>query len=159
MAAPQARVYNSPERVPSVVGRALFLCGTLEPVGEQWHTKMIQRLQHLPITIFCPYWDSLRENQQSPSQEYAAFCAETQKWELQYLERADVIAFYFAPRSSASISFLELGITMRSQKAIVCCPAEFYRSGTVRILCQRYGVEMVETFEELVQKVAARLTS
>ncbi|RPD67253.1 hypothetical protein L226DRAFT_565989 [Lentinus tigrinus ALCF2SS1-7] len=56
------RIYRAPEPIASILGRSVFLSGSLEPGGgERWHLEMIRRLQHLPVTIFDPWrddWDT-----------------------------------------------------------------------------------------------------
>ncbi|EDM76483.1 hypothetical protein PPSIR1_00952 [Plesiocystis pacifica SIR-1] len=44
------------------------------------------------------------------------------EWELDGLDSADRIAFYFAPDTKAPISLLELGLYARAGRAIVCWP-------------------------------------
>ena len=58
-------------------------------------------------------------------------------WELDMLERADIIALYFDPKTQSPISLLELGLHAGDQKVIVCCPDGFWRQGNVRIVCER----------------------
>ncbi len=64
---------------------------------------------------------------------------------------------YFDPDGKAPISLLELGLHARGGKMVVCCPEGFWRKGNVEIVCERYGVEMVEGFEGLVRRVEERL--
>jgi hypothetical protein len=64
---------------------------------------------------------------------------------------------YFDPRGKAPITLLELGLYARSGKLIVCCPEGFWRRGNVQIVTQRYGVEMVPTLENLIERVSSIL--
>jgi len=34
---------------------------------------------------------------------------------------------------------------------IVCCPEDFWRKGNVDIVCERYGVDQVDTLDELIE--------
>ena len=43
------------------------------------------------------------------------------------------------------------------RKLVVCCPPGFYRRGNVQIVCERFGVDLVDTRKELVEKVRAKL--
>ena len=52
---------------------------------------------------------------------------------------------------------LEIGLWMSSGKIVVCCADGFWRSGNVDIVCQRYGVPLVKSFEELVPAVTNML--
>ncbi len=70
---------------------------------------------------------------------------------------AGVIAMYFAPRSRAPITLLELGLHAASGRLLVCCPPGFWRKGNVDIVCQRYGVPRVGDLDALVAAVRCRL--
>ena len=73
------------------------------------------------------------------------------------LEATDVIAMYMDPDKPAPVSLLELGLFARSGKMIVACPAGFYKRGNVQVVCQRFGVELVNSLEGLVEGVLRRL--
>ena len=72
---------------------------------------------------------------------------------------ANVIVFYFAgePGVLQPITLLELGLYAGTGKAVVYCPKGFWKRGNVQIVCQRYGIEMCETLEELGKNVRTRL--
>lgn len=78
-------------------------------------------------------------------------------WELDMREAADVVAVYFGPEAKATITLLELGLTAHTEKAIVCCPAGYWKRGNVQAVCERFGVQMVESIEELARGVLERL--
>merc|ERR1712096_330437 len=52
-------------------------------------------------------------------------------WELNALERVDIIVLYLQPGTKSPISLLELGLHTRSGKLIVLCPTGFWRKGNV----------------------------
>ena len=68
-------------------------------------------------------------------------------------EAADVIAMYFDPNTQAPISLLELGMFAPSGKMVVCCPEGFWKRGNVQIVCKKYGINLVESLEELIDEV------
>ena len=68
------------------------------------------------------------------------------EWELDGLERADVIAMWFAPDTRAPITLLELGLHARRKKVVVGCPDGFWRRGNVEIVCARFGIPLVSTW-------------
>jgi hypothetical protein len=78
---------------------------------------------------------------------------------MDYARVADVIVFYFAGDAKAlqPITLLELGLYAGTGKAIVCCPEGFWKRGNIQIVCERYGVDLVESVGELGDKVRARL--
>jgi hypothetical protein len=45
----------------------------------------------------------------------------------------------------------------RSGKLIVCCPPGFWRQGNVAIVCERYGVPMVDDLAGLVAALRQRM--
>ena len=73
------------------------------------------------------------------------------------MESSDVIVIYFDPKTKSPISLLELGLHAKSEKLIVLCPDEFYRKGNVDIVCERYGIKQVETFEDLVSEIKSKI--
>ncbi|KAI0741624.1 hypothetical protein C8Q80DRAFT_146033 [Daedaleopsis nitida] len=155
-----ATVVKAPEPVPYIANRrTIFLAGSIDPSngGERWHLKMAHRLSHLPVTVLDPWrddWDSNWVQRKSDER----FAAQT-RWELENQERADVVSFYFHPKSDAPVSLLELGLSAHTGKVLVCCPDGFRRKGNVEIVCERMGIPLLETFDDLVKAVAERLQS
>jgi hypothetical protein len=79
------------------------------------------------------------------------------EWELEGLERATVVAMYFAPGTRSPVTLLELGLFARSGKLLVCCPEGFWRKGNVEVVCARYGVPLVNELAELVGLLRGRV--
>jgi hypothetical protein len=75
------------------------------------------------------------------------------EWELHAMEAADLIIMYFASETQSPVTLLELGLFARSGKLIVCCPEGFWRKGNVDIVCRKYGVQQVNTIEEIMQAI------
>lgn len=73
------------------------------------------------------------------------------------LQDCSVTAMYLDPQTKSPISLLELGLHAYDDKLIVCCPEGFYRKGNVDIVCETYGIEQVDTLDELVAAVRRRL--
>ncbi|KAJ6595750.1 hypothetical protein DFH09DRAFT_146614 [Mycena vulgaris] len=151
-----ARIYKAPHKV-QISGRSVFLAGSIEMgAAEDWQTVMTERMLHLPITIFNPRrddWDSSWKQSASDPQ-----FREQVEWELDQLDRCDVIAMYFDPNTKAPISLLELGLNAATGKMVVCCPDEFYRKGNVEIVCERFKVPLVQNLDQLIDKVIEKLT-
>ena len=152
----RAKIYKAPESITSIPGPSVFLSGS---VAGDWRDKIIRRLQHLPITIFNPVrhdWDSTWvERKTDPRFD------EQVRWELDAQKRADIIVVYLAPSIPSPISHLELGLGIGRQTGtvVVCCPDGFESKGNVEIVCERYNISMVETFEEFVDRVIERVRS
>jgi len=120
-----------------------------------WQEEMTKMLSDLPVTILNPRREDWNKEWKQET-DFKPF-KEQVDWEMDHLEAADVIALYFQPGTMSPISLLELGLHAASKKVIVCCPEGFWRRGNVQIVCLRYGLDIVETFEELAEKVTHRL--
>lgn len=77
------------------------------------------------------------------------------KWELDHLEKADVIIMHIAKDSKSPISLLEMGLFVKSGKLFVSCPEGFYRFDNVKVTCERYGAKLVTdyTVDDLVREI------
>jgi len=134
----------------------VFLAGSIE-MGHapDWQAAVIAGLGAREVVIANPRrsaWDaSWRQAVDEPR------FVEQVTWELDALDRADVIAMHLDPATKAPISLLELGLHARGGKLVVCCPEGYHRKGNVDIVCARFGVAQVDTVDELVGAVLGRL--
>jgi hypothetical protein len=123
--------------------------------AENWQEKLTQALASSGATILNPRRDDfnpdLPQNLDSPE------FVEQVEWELDALEKADVIAMYFDPAGMAPITLAELGLHARSGKLVVCCPDGFWRRGNIQIMCRKYRIPFTNSFDTLVNAVKARL--
>jgi hypothetical protein len=156
---PEARpnVIVAPQRLPDDLSRSVFLAGSIDMgSAPPWQSELVEALADAPeLTVLNPRradWDDSWEQ----SVKDARFCEQV-AWELEAMERADVIAMYFAPDSRAPVTLLELGLHARSGKLIVCCPEGFWRKGNVDMVCRRYGVHQVHDAEALERAIRARV--
>jgi len=148
---------------PLIDGPSVFLAGSIEMgKAKDWQSALTEDLQDMPVTILNPRrsdWDSTwRQDITEPKFK------EQVDWEMDHLNKADVIALYFEPETMSPISLLELGMHAgdscadgSGRKLVVCCPTGFWRRGNVQIVCKRYGVTLVETIPELVAEVKSKL--
>lgn len=152
-----ARVLKPPTPFELLPGeRVVFLAGSIE-MGQAgpWQGSIERALADVPAAILNPRrdaWDSSWDQ----SIHNPSFRGQVE-WELDGLERADLVAMYFDPATRAPITLLELGLFARSGKLVVCCPAGYWRRGNVEVVCARHGVRLVEEFDELVRIVRERL--
>lgn len=116
----------------------VFLAGSIEMgAARQWQEQAAAAFAECDVTVLNPRrdsWDSGWEQ----SAGNPAF-REQVSWELDGLERADLILFYFDPTTKSPISLLELGIA-KNRRVLVCCPDGFWRKGNVDIVCERFGI-------------------
>ncbi|KAG9185870.1 hypothetical protein G6011_07201 [Alternaria panax] len=151
-------IIHKPPTRPFVDRPSVILYGAiLAHPDKDWQTHLAALLSDLPVAILNPRrddWDSSWVEDIS----FAPF-KEQVEWEMDYACIADVIVFYFANDAKIlqPITLLELGLHAGTGKAIVCCPEGFWKRGNVQIVCQRYGIDLVESVQELGNKVRARL--
>jgi hypothetical protein len=134
----------------------VFLAGSIEMgVAEKWQEKVIAALSDRPISFLNPRredWDSSWK-QDIDNENFV----EQVMWELESLEMAHIIIMYFDPNTKSPISLLELGLHAKEQKLIVLCPEGFWRKGNVDVVCEYYGINQVDTFDELIEFIRANI--
>lgn len=131
---------------------SVFLAGSIEmDDAPRWQDQLAVALESTDLVLLNPRRDALPPGWE-PHAGNALFRDQVE-WELEGLERAERVCFYFAPGTKSPISLLELGLLARSGRAIVCCPEGFWRRGNVEIVCLRYGIEVVEDLDALVERL------
>jgi hypothetical protein len=129
--------------------KKIFLAGTIEMGNsEDWQSKISESLSDKPYTILNPRrvdWDSSWTQEFENPQFYQQVT-----WELNALDKADIIILYLLPDSKSPISLLELGLYAASGKLLVCCPKGFWRKGNVDIVCERFNIPIYDNIGELL---------
>ena len=140
---------QAPNKLSEAKNTLIFLAGSIEMgTAEKWQEKVINDCIDAPVTFLNPRrddWDSTW-NQSFNDSNFN----QQVNWELNAMEKSDLIVMYFDPNSKSPITLLELGLHARSGKLIVCCPDGFWRKGNVDIVCEKYGVKMVPSLDELI---------
>lgn len=127
----------------------VFTAGSIEMgKAENWQTRLKKMLRGKEVLLLNPRrddWDSSWvQSIDDPKFN------EQVTWELEGLEKADLVIFYFDPNTQSPITLLELGLCANSNtRCVVCCPEGFWRKGNVDIVCERYKIEQLDTLEEL----------
>lgn len=121
-----------------------------------WQAEVENQLADLDMVIYNPRrddWDSTWV-QSADNPQFR----EQVEWELDALSLANLVVMYLAPGTMSPISLLELGIYAadKTNKLVVCCPEGFHRKGNVDIVCERYGVEQVDSLDGLTDAIRAR---
>jgi len=134
----------------------IFLAGSIEMgTAPNWQGELITALPESDLTILDPRraeWDaSWRQSIDEPK------FREQVEWELDGLEKADVIAMWFAPETKAPITLLELGLHARRGNVVVGCPDGYWRKGNIEIVCARFGIPLVGDWASFVARVRERL--
>ena len=154
--ASKLQVFKPPTELPARIEHPIvFLAGSIEQgAADDWQADVGAACEDLGVVFlnprreaWDPSWEQRVDNPQFRQQV---------EWELDGLERAAMIIFYFAPNTKSPVTLLELGLHAASGKAIVCCPDGFWRKGNVDITCQRYDVPQVSSLPDLVRIIRER---
>lgn len=150
------KVITAPTKIELDKNLSVFLAGSIEVgVAERWQDVVISEFSEEDITILNPRrasWDaSWKQTIDNP------IFKEQVNWELEALEKSDMIIMYFDKNTKSPITLLELGLFARSGKLIVCCPDGFWRKGNVDIVCERYEVQQVNDLAELINEVKKKV--
>jgi hypothetical protein len=157
----RSREFKPPARVEyDECDTSVFLAGTIEQnTATLWQKKFVQKVEDLSVAILNPRrddWDPDWE-QRARNPEFA----EQVTWELDGLDKADVVVLYFEAGTRSPIALLELGklAEKRPQDVVICCPEGFWRIGNVEMMAERHNMYMVDTFDKMVVEVRRRLES
>jgi nucleoside 2-deoxyribosyltransferase len=132
------RVVKAPNPV-FVTGKSVFLAGSID-MGKavNWQEQVTAALENYDCTILNPRrddWDSSwKQDITDPK------FREQVEWELDCLEKADIVVYYFDPDGQAPITLLELGLHARSKK-----------------VCNRYRIPLVDELETLIAWTKAKI--
>lgn len=144
----------------------LFFAGSIEMgKAKLWQDKLANDLRAVEdeleghIVIYNPrrdHWDSSWDQ----SDTHEEFVGQV-NWELDHATNESAITvFYFDKDTKSPVTLLELGLVAADPDAptpVVFCPKGYWRKGNVDIVCQRYGVEQVNSHKELVEWIKNRL--
>lgn len=156
---------KAPNSITKAEGIKIFLAGSIEMgKAENWQAQLVSDLSKFDnVTLLNPRrdnWDASWEQsiKNKPFRQQV-------EWELNALEAADVIVFYFDPNTTSPITLMELGLhtgmkngTDSPYKTIlVCCPDGYFRKGNVDILCKKYHIHTSDTYLKLLKQLKSIL--
>lgn len=131
----------------------IFLAGSIEMgAAPDWQAEIAKEFEEEDVVFLNPRRDDWNKDaKQSITDPYFS---EQVNWELDGIGAADSIVFYFAPGTMSPISLLELGLVIgddcqHREKIFVCCPDGFWRKGNVEVVCDRAGVDVHNSLDEL----------
>jgi hypothetical protein len=152
------KIYKAPQPTPNLSRDevSIFLAGSIDMgTAENWQTRMEHDLVDIDhLSIYNPRrddWDSSWIQDPTPGTQFH----EQVSWELDHLERANLVIVYFADDSKSPITLLELGLMLSDwgkEVAIYCSP-KFYRYGNVKMVADRYHAPVYENYEDLLHHV------
>jgi nucleoside 2-deoxyribosyltransferase len=135
----------------------IFLAGSIE-MGKaiEWQSELCEKISHRQknVAICNPRrddWNSSWKQEIGNPEFY-----DQVTWEINHIEKADLVVFYFDPNTMSPITLLELGLCAGLKKnAVVYCPEPFWRKGNVDIVCELYGFAVVNSMEDLANYINA----
>jgi hypothetical protein len=134
----------------------IFLAGSIDSgMAEDWQSPVVDRLRDLDVVVFNP-----RRGAWTPGTPLESEPEELRRqinWELDAIERSDLMAFYFATGTKSPISLLELGLIAGRKQAVVCCPPGFWRKTNVDVICDRFDIQQVHSLKDLVDEIKEKV--
>jgi hypothetical protein len=137
----------------------IFLAGSIGTgKADNWQELIGNELTDYDVRLLNPRrhdWDSSWEQ----SIDNPQFRQQVE-WEMRGMDVADLIFFNFLPDTKAPITLLELGLQASGHTdIIVCCPDGFWRKGNVDIVCDKYAIELTDSFNNAIEKIHQRINN
>jgi hypothetical protein len=142
-------IVTAPEEIPEK-GFKVFLGGAID-MGDapNWQAQIIEMLSGQESLVLI--------NPRRPS--FTPDILDEQiRWELEALEKADLIIIWFPVKAKAPISFLEVGLYMNSGKLIVGAEEGFYRRRNLELTCEHFETPLRQSLGEIVHDILSRKT-
>lgn len=118
---------------------SIFLAGTIDSGNsEDWQSKLIEKLNS-DFIIFNPRRSDWPEDSDIDEVEKQI------KWELNALDKANLIIMNILPNSKSPISLMEIGMYANSRKIWVYCTEDFYRYTNIKIVCEKYSIPLINS--------------
>lgn len=139
--------------------KSVFLAGTIDNGdSNNWQNSIVETLKSFggeEIIVFNPRRDDWNSSWEQ-SIHYPEFYRQVQ-WEMDCMERADIIYMNFEENSKSPITLLEFGLYAKSNKLIVNCHDNFWRKGNIEMVCEKYNIHLYNNFEESINQLYYRL--
>ncbi len=139
--------------------RILFMAGSIEMgAAVDWQKTTAAHLSDIHgLLILNP-----RREAWDPSWEQSAsnpVFNEQVTWELDGINCATTISFYFDGKTKSPISLLELGLVARTGKpVIIYCPKDFYRRGNVEVVANKYNLQLFDNESDWLESLRKHCT-
>ncbi len=133
----------------------IFLAGSIDMGrAEKWQERIERELADLDVIICNPRrddWDATWVQSIDNPQ-----FKEQVTWEIDNIEAADLVVFYFDPNGPAPITLMELGLAAGAN-AIVCCPDGYWRKGNIEVLCDRFTIPLCNNIDDFIELIKTTL--
>ena len=150
--------YTSPQRIDSNdTSFKVFLAGTIDMGNsEDWQKTVEDKYKNsVKISFLNPRRKTWNNNLEQVFENPEFFQQVT--WELDALEKSDLIIMNFLENSKSPITFLELGLFAKSKKLFIACPKNFYRRGNIEIICNKYSIPLFDNLDILLDNINLHL--
>ena len=133
----------------------IFLAGSIEMgLAGDWQTEVWNQIPNeSSVIVYNPRrtdWDSSWVQSISNPQFYGQV-----NWELDHIEKSQIVFFYFDPNTKSPISMMELGYVVANPNfyldVVVCCPVGFWRKGNIDIMCERSSITVYEDIDTAIE--------
>lgn len=135
----------------------IFLAGSIDMgKAENWQERLERELKDYDVVICNPRrddWDSTWiQSIDNPKFN------EQVTWELDNINAADIVVFYFDPSGPAPITLMELGLCVgNGQFIVVCCPDGYWRKGNVEMICDRYDIPLCNDIDDFIDRIKTEI--
>lgn len=143
-----AQVITAPDLIPPHT-TTVFLAGAIDMgEAENWQLNVIQAFAaDESFTLVNPRRERFTDDMED----------EQILWELAALEQAHYIIMWFPKDAEAPVSFLELGLYLRSGKLFLGVENGFYRQRNIELTAERYEIPVFYKLENLVSSLYVHL--
>lgn len=152
-----ATTYKPPNNQYLLNSRPIvFLAGSIDNgAAGPWATQLTEQLSDLDISLLNPRRDDWNPNVKQTIHD-PEFKGQVD-WELRGLHAANVIAIFFEGNSKSPITLLEFGLYAASGKVVIACEPGFWRRGNLEVVCETYGITLLDSLDALADGVRERL--
>ncbi|MCP4528639.1 MAG: hypothetical protein GY833_22395 [Aestuariibacter sp.] len=154
-----ANLFKPPAQTPTTGNPSVFLAGTIDNGNSaDWQSELVEALRLYDVDLYNPRreeWDASWE-QSIHNQNFK----EQVTWELDHLDKCDIIFMHFVGGSQSPITLLELGLyaEKRPKNLMVVCSPDFWRKGNVEVIAERYGIPLYYDFTKATRALRSRLS-
>lgn len=136
----------------------IFLAGTID-MGHSpnWQLRMVKLLAKHKVTIFNPRRKEWNSSWKQSGKKIHPQLKEQILWELDYMDKADVVAVWLSPKSKSVISLMEIGLHARLGKLVIGCPHRYWRAANVHMTAQKYGAQIASSWNEFTKAIRYRI--
>lgn len=149
-----SKIITAPAPLPQVFAwPSVFLAGSIDcGKADNWQERFLSAFEREDVVLLNPRRTTW------PSEADDGFDLQV-NWELEALERCDMIAMYLTAESKAPVSLMEFGLWARSGKLKIACEKGFWRRRNLEITCERYGIPLHKNMDQLVRSVRGHLNT